>query len=210
MKTMWTIAVAALVLFVCAAAACAGTIREYSAEQIIFNSKTGQTDYSGKVFVSGEKIRLDMRALKDGFNLSGIFLPDDQKIYLLDHNRKVYTELPMSSQRLPGNIPIPAGFVIVLKDDAREMGKETLGGYNTIKYEHKLTVMLLGKTEKVVSTQWMAEEFNLPLRSVIDTDDHVHEMRDIKIGSVLAGIFEIPSGYAKAGNPLEVFGSLIK
>lgn len=118
-------------------------------------------------------------------------------MYLVAPAKKLYVEMPMTEQRLPGNMPVPPG-IKILKDEKTELGKEEVAGYQTTKYRQNLELDVQGQKMTVVSIMWFAPEFDLPLRSEVEGETQRQELRNIKIGAVPAATFDIPSDYKKA------------
>jgi hypothetical protein len=54
------------------------------------------------------------------------------------------------------------------------------------------------------STIWVSDQFDMPLRTE-GSDGFISEIREIKEGKPDSEVFEVPEGYRKAANMMEMF-----
>ncbi|MCL2144091.1 MAG: DUF4412 domain-containing protein [Endomicrobia bacterium] len=197
-----------LVMF-CTDIAFGGTVKNYSADVV----ETGSGMAVGKVYAAEPKFRMEM--YDENGNLEGmsIIRPDQKKMYVCQSENKTYFEIPIDgSASLFENMAKAGQSFGIVPDIKREkQGTETVIGYKTDKYRTVTTINAFGQKLTTVVYEWMAAEFEYPVR--IQTEDGaIVEMRNIKTGAQNASLFEIPSGWTKdssAAKMMESIGSQI-
>src|SRR5208337_626422 len=162
-------------------------VAEFSA--VVVNRIAGH-EMQGKIYVKGEKARLET-STPLGVTVSILRL-DKKVMWILLPGKKAYLEMPFDREAFAQALNIPT-------DEAglRLLGRETLNGYDTEKYE---TSVQAG-ARQIRGTLWISKRLGVPLR--IETADHSfsQEYRDIREGRVDDAIFEIPTGLQKLNLP---------
>jgi hypothetical protein len=140
----------------------------------------GTTAKQGKIFMSGEKIRMDEMIV--------ITRLDKKIAWVLMPAQKMYIEQPINlnsnivaTKKLPGEI------------ERKLIGQETIDGRIADKY----LVTYKDKNGNKMIHQWICKTTGIPLKiAQIDGNDSM-EFRNLKAGAQDASLFEIPSGYSK-------------
>ncbi len=175
--------------------ASAGTIAEYTADLVVLNS--GKVESTTRIFVSGDKMRFDMPAQPGMGAMTTLALKGAKKMYIIMHNGKGYVESPLTEEGLPGVMPMMRD-VKVEKSGREKLGAERVQGYDAVKCRLRSSVTMMGKTTKITQLEWVAPEFDIPLRSMQEGTPTSQELRNIKVGQVDASLFVLPAGYKKA------------
>jgi len=178
-----------------ASTAFAGAIKEYTADLV--DVKSGQV--VGKYAVTEKMMRMETRdkeGEKEGGSAISIIRMDHGKMYLLQED-KSYLEFPLQGDKVPS--PEELGTMMMgasaPKQKREKLGDETVSGYPAEKIEVTTTIDMMGQTLTMTHQEWMAKEFDFPVR--VQSDGDVMEMRNIKVGAPDAALFEIPAGYKK-------------
>jgi outer membrane lipoprotein-sorting protein len=188
MANMWKIlaGLAAVIMMVAPAQA-----TEFSAAVI---SKAEGAVMHGKVFVKGDKIRneIDM----DGETNITILRLDKQVAWIAMPEQKMYMEMPLTEAMQKK---------MMLQDPAdrakmKHLGTETVNGFECDKYEISLT----HEGQTVKQYIWIAKKLDMPIKSETSDGAMSMEYRDIKLGGVADGVFEMPSGYEKMEMPFKM------
>lgn len=152
---------------------------DFSADMI---SRTQSFDTEGRIFVSNNKIRMEM------MGTISIVRMDKNVSWMLMPEQKTYMELPIkpqdiiaTSEKIPGEVK-------------RELiGKETISGNSTDKY--KVIYSMSG--QEAFMFVWLVPGSNIPVRTQAQDGSWMIEYRNINIAPQSASLFEIPSGYQK-------------
>ena len=122
---------------------------EYSAVTV---SKNSGHEIQGKVFVKGEKERVEVSSPKGA---GVIILRRDKKVILmLQPGQKSYTEMPLVQKDMANSFYFPGEGVT-----KRLLGTETLNGYEAEKYEGT-NLEDNGREEKFI--MWISEKIENP------------------------------------------------
>jgi len=151
--------------------------QEFSADMV---STTSQGNFSGKIFVSKDKSRMEIPQ-------SVIIARMDKKVtWVLMPQQMMYMEqslnpenIVVSSEKMPGEV------------QRQLIGQETIDGKNTNKYSVVYT--LDNKQEKVFV--WVTTDSNIPIKTQASDDSWTMEYRNLNIGKQAPSLFEIPAGY---------------
>ena len=161
----------------------AGSIKEYSADMVDVKS--------GKVM---QKLAVTPDTLySESFNAQGkreavaIIRLDQKKMYVFMEANKSYMELPFNKEWIAA-ADLTIGMVQTKQE---KVGADTVGSYKADKF--KITVNAMGMA--TTSFQWIAPEFDLPVRT--ESDGVILEMRNIKTARPDAALFELPQGYKR-------------
>lgn len=94
------------------------------------------------------------------------------------------------------------------KIDKVKVGSETIDKHPCIKYT--VTITNTKTNEKFTGTAWEATDLqNLPIKWEMVTDKgqkSAMELKNVKLNAATADMFEIPAGYKKAENMMEIMG----
>jgi outer membrane lipoprotein-sorting protein len=161
---------------------------EYSAVTV---SKNSGHEIQGKVFVKGEKERVEISSPKTA---GVIILRRDKKVmWMLQPGQKSYTEMPLVQKDMANSFYFPGEGVT-----KKLLGTETLNGYEAEKYEGT-HVEDNGREEKFI--MWISKKSRIPLRIESPDKSFTLDYKDIKEGGVDDALFEMPVGYQKMNNP---------
>lgn len=172
-----------------AALGCGGKVAEYSATHV--TTRGGHTQQTGKYFVAGQKMRMEMPHPSGRGTLVSIVRQDRGVAWMLFPEQRMYREVAIDEADL-------TGFARQIKDDQviEELGTETVAGYSCRKVKIRTKVTVMGRSMESTSTVWMTPKLGLPLRSE-HSSGTVSELRDITEGRQPADLFEIPAGFSK-------------
>ncbi|MFH0839024.1 MAG: DUF4412 domain-containing protein [Candidatus Omnitrophota bacterium] len=153
--------------------------QEFSADMVT-TSKDG--DYSGKIFVSKDKIRMEIPGS------TVISRLDKNVAWILMQQEKMYMEQPLNAQQITqASEKIPGEIKRLL------IGQEMVDRKMTDKY--KVTYTYNGNLETMF--QWIAKGISLPVKTASGDGRWVMEYKNVKEGPQQAALFEIPPGYNK-------------
>jgi hypothetical protein len=180
-----------------ASVALAGKVESYSADQVFLDGK-GNVKDSGKLYVTKDKIRMSAGGPHAGSKMI-IIVRQDLGVYrMLNPQKKVYFERPINEKDV-------AGISKSMKPDKEEdLGTEEVSGYKCQKKRVTNTTEIMGFKQTNQSTIWVSDRFDMPLRTR-GSDGSVSEIREIKEGTPDSEVFEVPEGYRKAANMMEMF-----
>jgi hypothetical protein len=194
-------AVLALLLLSFAATGFAQKVTDYTAEQVTLGAD-GKPVTQSKIYLSGGKMRVDNFMPQAGTNLIVIYRSDLKKNFMLNTDKKIYTESELDEKEMAGAI-MSMGHIKNRKE--RTVGEETVSGYRCSKKEIEAEIEVMGHKTTTHSVVWQSSKFDLPLRSRSDSG-HVTELRNIQEGRPAAALFEIPAGYSKVSGMMELLG----
>lgn len=181
---LWGVALALLLV---GTAPAAQSLPDFSA--VIVTHHSGR-EMLGKVYVKGDKARWEM-ATPMG-QTTAIVRRDKQVMWMLMPGQKAYMEMPLSHEVFDNNLN-------VLKKSVTKklLGTETINGEETEKYE----VLANFGGQQIKSYAWISKKLGLPLRVETPDKSYVQEYKDIRLGEVDDGLFEIPAGFQKLAMP---------
>jgi hypothetical protein len=183
--------------FAVTSVASAGKVESYSADQVFLDAK-GNVKDTGKLYVTKDKIRMSAGGPHAGSKMI-IIVRQDLGVYrMLNPQKKVYFERPINEKDM-------AGISKSMKPDKEEnLGTEKVSGYECQKKRVTNTTEIMGFKQTNQSTIWVSDRFDMPLRTK-GSDGFVSEIREIKEGKPDSEVFEVPEGYRKAANLMEMF-----
>lgn len=156
---------------------------QFSASMMI---KDGGKLIPGKIFVQDGKMRQEFNDA-EGRTIT-IVRPKLKVIWIILPGERAYTELPLRG-KLPGQfIQIPPDAL-----NKRLVGKDTVQGYETEKYE----VTLRRGSGQERQTVWLAAKLNAPVKMISKEGNFSIEYRGIKEEPQPDHLFELPPGYKK-------------
>jgi hypothetical protein len=195
------VAVLAVLLLSFAVPGFAQKVTNYTADQITIGADgkpIGQT----KVYFSDGKMRMDDFMPQSGAKLIMIYRSDLRKNFMLNTDKKTYTESGLDEKELAGAIMSMAP---VKNRKEKTLGEETVSGYRCSKKEIEAEIEVMGFKRTSRSVIWQSPKFDLPLRSSSDSG-HVTELRNVREGKPAADLFEVPAGYSRVSNMMELLG----
>ena len=184
-----------------AATGFAQKVTEYTAEQVTMGAD-GKPVAQSKIYLSGGKMRVDGLMPQSGAQLIMIFRSDLKKSFMLNTDKKTYTESRLDEKEMAGAI-ISMAHIKNRKEKA--LGEETVSGYRCSKKEIEAEIEVMGYKSTSRSVVWQSPRFDLPLRSRSDSGQ-VTELQKIQEGKPAAALFEVPADYSKVSNMMELMG----
>lgn len=177
---------------------------DYQADQIMHvKSSDGQMNMKGKIYHSGKKERREHTV--QGHHGIMILRMDKQLTWMLIPEQKMYMEHSLAEPTSEKNRKDASVDWTTAQDvQMKKLGTETVGGFACTKYQ--VTVKERdGSTGG--GTLWLTNEHNIAIKmkgtshsggEAVEMD---MELKNLKIGKVDAGLFEIPAGYSKMTMP---------
>jgi outer membrane lipoprotein-sorting protein len=153
-------------------------------------SNSGGRTATSKFYMKGGKVRMEMEAAGGMYTIAR---RDLKKVWVVMPPNKSYMEMEegKEQQQLPED-------KVKGEVSRKEVGKETIDGHPTVKYEVTAKV-----DEKTMTTyQWMATDINFPVKAAAVDGSWSVEYKDIKIGGQSDDLFELPAGYKKTAIPV--------
>lgn len=183
-----------MVFLVSAMVGCGGpsATKDFSAEIV---TKAGGRVSSGKIYMSGNKWRMDVSAY--GQKATTIVRQDKKVVYILMPAQKMYMEQKFSEDYARGMGDMTKGVGVMGKVEHQKVGSENVGGIMCDKY--KITQDIGG--QKTVMYQWIAKNYLFPIKSAAADGSWSTEFRNFKPGKQPAALFELPAGYKKFQMP---------
>jgi hypothetical protein len=197
----WGVGLLAVLLLSFAATGFAQKVTDYTADQVTM-SADGKPVSQSKVYFSGGKMRLDDAMPQSGAKLVIIYRSDLKKNFMLNTDKKTYTERDLDEKDLNASI-MSMGSVKNRKEKA--LGEEAVNGYKCSKKEIEAEIEVMGFKNTSRSVVWQSPKFDLPLRTRSDSGQ-ITELRNIREEKPAAAVFEIPAGYSKVSDMMELMG----
>ncbi len=158
------------------------------------NQRLHGTDLTGKIFVKGEKYRLEQQDNKK----HRMFIIVDQKANLTivaDPAEKNYMETPSQGMVSLMNDPLQSARYMEQKHKKILLGDEIISGFKCkkIKYETQ---------GKELMTVWKSNKLGFVLKLTLpDKKKSFLQLKNIKEGAVSKASLQVPAGYAKKEDP---------
>ena len=127
----WGVAVLAVSLLGFAATGFAQKVTDYTADQVTMGAD-GKPIKQSKIYFSGGKMRMDDPMPQSGSKLVIIYRSDLKKNFMLNTDKKTYTENELDEKEMTGAI-MSMGNVKNRKEKA--LGEETVNGYRCSRNE---------------------------------------------------------------------------
>ena len=163
------------------------TAAEFTADM---NQRLHGTTLTGKIFVKGEKYRVELQDA-GGHRM---FIIVDQKAdltFVVNPAEKEYMETPSTGMFSLMNDPFQSARYMQTKFTKRPLGKETISGYACDKFTFE-------SDKQEMMTVWNAEKLGFALKiSLPDKKHSFVELNNIKEGPVDEALFKVPAGYVK-------------
>lgn len=185
------------IVFVATSGAFAGKLESFSADQVFIDAK-GNVEQTTKIYMTPQKAR--MGGMGPGGKVEMVVMVrKDLGLYrMLNVKKKVYFERPLNEDDLS---KLKASFK---RGQEVDLGWEKVSGYKCRKKQITITTEIMGFKRKSQSTIWVSDKLDLPLRTQ-DSDGSITELRNIKKGKPPEELFEIPKGWRKSANMMEMF-----
>lgn len=152
--------------------------------------KDGDRMISAKIYVQDALMRQEFS--DEGGQTVTIVRPDKKVIWFIMPQERTYAEMPLK-KKLPGQfLQIPPDAV-----SKRLVGKETVNGFETEKYE--VTVRRGAGLEK--QTIWLATKLGTPVKLTSKEGNFSVEYKSITEGPQADRLFALPPGYKKLVSP---------
>jgi hypothetical protein len=152
--------------------------------------KDGDRVMPGRIYVQDGKMRQEFTDA-EGQTVT-IVRPDQKLIWFIMPWERAYAEMPLKG-KLPGQ------FIQIPKEalTKRLVGKETVNGYETEKYE----VTMRGGVGLERQTLWVAPKLGTPVKLIVKERNFSMEYKSIKEGPQADRLFNLPPGYKKLVSP---------
>lgn len=158
--------------------------KELSADMVMMEGK--EVVETMKLSVSGQNVRMESSIT--GESTVTIMRRDRKLIWMLYPARKQYSEQPLDTRdQSKDPSSDPPGVIKKV-----QIGTEQVGGYRCTKY--RMTIKGPGGGT-LAATSWFADALGMPIKS--DFSGIITELRNIRVGSQPAALFEIPAGWKK-------------
>lgn len=178
----------------------ADKITAFTADQVHFDAN-GTVTSSGKLYVAPGKIRMDgMPGAEEGQTLSIIVFPDEKRQCMLNTDKKLYFEGPLTDQAMMGTMKD-----MNVKSNEKVLGTELVNGFDCTKKEVTSSVEFMGMKQSSTHTVWVSDRLEMPLRTRME-DGSATELKNIVKGTPAAKVFEIPGDYKKVSNMMTLMG----
>ena len=201
-KVGWILCIAALtVLFsgVSAYALFGSKITKYTADQVTIDSK-GKVQHKGKIYVTPDKIRVDGMSPGGAGDIVMIFRKDKNIGWTLNPKKKIYMERPLNEKEMEQAIN-----KFIDSKNERVLGTENVNGFKCTKKEVETTVSVMGFKRTVKNIVWISKKLDMPVRTK-SQNGSITELKNLKKGTPPGKYFEIPKGYKKVSNMMELMG----
>jgi hypothetical protein len=195
------VAVLAVLLLGFAAPGFAQKVTHFTADQVTMGAD-GKPIGQIKIYFSDGKMRMDDFMPQSGAKLIMIYRSDLKKNFMLNTDKKTYTESALDEKELAAAFMSMAP---IKNRKEKTLGEETVSGYRCSKKEIEAEIEVMGFKKTSRSVVWQSPKFDLPLRSSSDSG-HVTELRNIREGKPASDLFEVPAGYSKVSNMMELLG----
>jgi hypothetical protein len=185
-----------------------GKIENFSADMVII-SADGKVVSTSKIYITPEAMRMDgmpmagQHGMPKLDNLTTISFTDKNREYIFNHDKKLFFEADLDKQEQDMVMDMKKRYENV--DEVIVLGKEKVSGYNCTKKMVTTTVDLMGIKITSTETIWQSDQFEMPLR-IQDEEGVIMEYRNIDTKKPSSKLFELPAGYKKVGNIMEVMG----
>jgi hypothetical protein len=195
------VAVLPVLLLCFAATGFAQKVTNFTADQITMGAD-GKPVGQSKVYFSGSKMRMDDVMPQSGAKVVMIYRSDLKKNFMLNTDKKTYTERDLDEKEMTGAI---MSMTPIKNRKEKTLGEETVSGYKCSKKEIEAEIEVMGYKKTSRSVIWQSPKFDLPLRTSSDSG-HITELRNIREEKPAATLFEIPAGYSKVSDMMELLG----
>jgi hypothetical protein len=166
-----------LVLFLCG---CLPQPKDFSADIV---NKSGRNISTGKVFISGDKIRTEMQGAVT------ITRTDKKVAWVIMPSEKAYFEQSLD----PRFVAASSAGKSETEVERKFIGNENMEGRGVSKY--RVDYSYQGTKESVY--QWVASGIDFPIKTAAIDGSWYIEYKNIKTSKLADSLFEVPAGYKK-------------
>ncbi len=158
------------------------------------NQRLQGTDLTGRIFVKGEKYRVEQQDAKGRRMLIIVDQKADLTI-VVDPAEKKYMETPSTGMLSLMNDPFQSARHMEAKFTKKFLGEEMISGYECGKFKFETDGQEL-------MTVWKAKKLGFFLKiSLPDKKQSFIQLKNIKEGPVDEARFQVPAGYARKEDP---------
>jgi outer membrane lipoprotein-sorting protein len=176
----------------------AGKISEFTADQVMINP-SGSVVHEGKLYFRSDRIRMNTSSPQGDQEMVIIFRRDLKLNWMLNLKGKTYFERPLDEKEMEQTVSKTAHVT-----EEKILGTETVNGFKCTKKKIKTTATFMGFKNSSESTVWVSNELDMPIRTK-SSDGSLTEIRNLKKGAPAKSYFELPKGYRKVSNMMELF-----
>jgi len=173
----------------------AGKDTPFSADHVTI-SPQGQ-EMTGKLFFTPDKMRMEQNPPGGPGQIVFVYLKKEKKMIMWSPTKKKYFESVLDASQWPG---IDEELKPIEK---KKLGTEKVSGYNCTNYKVVREIDIMGRKRKIELLTWETDKLAFPIRTKTN-EGMVQELRNIKEGQPPAGVFQVPKGYEKVGNMMEM------
>jgi hypothetical protein len=185
-----------LSVFIMCACGCTAVSSDFSADAV---SKSGRESFTGKAFVSGAKVRMEMQGA------ASITRPDKNVVWVLLPAQQMYMEQALDIRTLVATTDKPQGQI-----ERTRVGQEMVDG----KMCQKFKVVYDHQGRKDVVFQWVFPGMSMPIKTASPDGSWSMEFRNVRPGPQQGALFEVPAGYKKFSQGMpsakDVLGGALK
>jgi hypothetical protein len=145
-------------------------------------STRGEKDTQGKIFMQGNKMRMEAGGAGDEKAIT-ITRPDKKVVWILMPEEKMYMEQAYQED------PQMKEWTPAQEAQSKLVGNETVSGMPCKKYQ------VQGKQ----IFYWISEKIDYPVKT--QDPESTMLLKNIKLGNVPGGLFEVPQGFEKFSMP---------
>lgn len=170
---------------------------DFSADQVQI-STSGKEIKTGKIYFSGDNIRMEIKAPWANGPIINIIRRDKKQMITLMTGKKKYFVKPLNEKDLQS-----FGSKISKNVKIEKLGNEKIQGFKCKKTKVTSTVDIMGRKVTTTSTVWKNDSIPFPIRTK-DEKGNVNELRNISKDKIDKKLFEIPKGYQKVSNMMDM------
>lgn len=179
----------------------------YAAPPDNFTAKMVMSEMVMPIAKMGTKMRIETPMMKGIVTITEL---DLKKMIMMSTVSKTYTEQSVGEE-------MPSLYDPKVVFEKKKIGTETIDGHPCIKYD-TLFYHKDNPSDKYRATVWEAQDLGgLMIRNEVIMPERlrmggpskvVSELKDIKLGTAKASMFEVPAGYKKVNSMMEMMGGM--
>ena len=181
-----------------ASSSVAGKITDFTADQVMIDP-SGKVVHKGKLYFRSDRIRMNTSPARSNQEIVIIFRKDLKLNWMLNPKGKTYCERILDEKEMEQTVSKMAHVT-----EEKVLGTETINGFKCTKKKIKTTANYMGFTNTSESTLWISDELDMPVRTK-SSEGTITEIRNFKKGAPSNSLFELPKGYRKVSNMMELF-----
>ncbi|MCK5324299.1 MAG: DUF4412 domain-containing protein, partial [Desulfobulbaceae bacterium] len=177
-----------------------GKIMQFSADQVMIDPN-GKVLNAGKIYMAKDKFRMEQdTSQQGGAKMIMIYRQDKNITWMLNPDNRLYTQSFFNEEELD---QITKSTNASTRE--RVLGTEKVNGFKCTKKEVVTSMNVMGMNMSTKMILWVSDKLAMPIRTQSE-DGTITELRNIKKGAPSGKHFEIPSGYTKVSNMMELMG----